>query len=258
MYSLCLASVCSQVCLLCSTHCWPDFLSCSHQSGIPREKREQTEARGRSFLQSRASVWKRHSVYCSSQPVESLSGGRSLWVEGKFGGHVDPRACLVRKEDKPNPTVNLQIFRVAALLTQQLAVKRFFFHEKEWREEHSGGRHQFWICLHDFVPTREEDAPALISHAAALQDAKGTRADPRNHGPVRNNLRENLRMGLWMLPHLKLTADSSKSWLTVWCFGCENKNAVMFTGKLQAWPSWAIAFIAESWFKWIFVHQWIK
>lgn len=57
MYSLSLASVCSQVCLLCSTHCWPDFLSCSHQSGIPREKREQTEARERKVSLCERGIW---------------------------------------------------------------------------------------------------------------------------------------------------------------------------------------------------------
>lgn len=34
---------------------------------------------------------KRHWNYCSSQPVESLTGGRALWVQGRVRGHTGSR-----------------------------------------------------------------------------------------------------------------------------------------------------------------------
>lgn len=141
-YCLCLASVYSQVCLLCSAHCWPGFLCCSHQSGIPREERGQRE----SFSQSTASVWKSRSVYCSSQPVESLTGGRSLWVQGKVIGHIDSQASLVSSKNKPNLFVNLQIFTVALPFCKQ-------HNDMKCREEGSGGNISFeFACL--TLPTR--------------------------------------------------------------------------------------------------------
>lgn len=103
-YSLRLASDCSKVFLLCSAHCWPDFLSRFSSERDTSREREQTEARERSSFFSQETLCGRGIlVYCSSQPVDSLSRGRSFRVQGKVRGHVDSQDCLVSKENKLTP-----------------------------------------------------------------------------------------------------------------------------------------------------------
>lgn len=127
MYSLSLASVCSQVCLLCLTHSWPDFLSCSHRSRIPREKREQTEARVRWSPYNRETVCVERDMWfivLANLLNRSLGSGdcqRSCWLSGN----------LVSKENKPTPRqINKYLH-----LPQQLTVNSCSFYENEWRNE---------------------------------------------------------------------------------------------------------------------------
>lgn len=40
--------------------------------------------------------------YCSSQPVESLAGGRALWVQGRVRGHAGSRDTKGSQESSPN------------------------------------------------------------------------------------------------------------------------------------------------------------
>lgn len=84
----------------------------SHWSGIPREReREQTEARERSSFFSQETLCGRGIlVYCSSQPVDSLSRGRSFRVQGKVRGHVDSQDRLVSKENKLIPWERANIY----------------------------------------------------------------------------------------------------------------------------------------------------
>lgn len=108
VYSLCLASVCSQVCLLCSTLCWPDFLSCSHQSGIPREKREQTEATERRFLQSTASLWQWFIVLPNL--LNRFQEGGVYRFRDRSEVMFNPQTTQVCEKNKLKPSANLQTF----------------------------------------------------------------------------------------------------------------------------------------------------
>ena len=165
MHSLCLASSAPKY--VCNAPHTADLIS--YPALIRAGYLERRQRRERSFFQSEASVRPRHSLYCSGQPVESLAGGWSLWVQGKVKGHVDSQASLIRlRENKPNHFVNLQTYTVSShTATHCREVGFFFFHEVEYREEPSRGNISFeFACV--ALPTHVEDAQTLISHTLLL------------------------------------------------------------------------------------------
>lgn len=145
VYSLRLASVCSQVCLLCSTHCWPDFLSCPRRNGTPREEREQTQTL---YAIKSLRAKEAFGFIVLANLLNRSRGGRSLWVQGKVRGHVDSQASLVSRENKANPFVNSPPAAAAAVTHCK---EKIFSREWEWRKMRFGRQASVlnllaWLC----------------------------------------------------------------------------------------------------------------
>lgn len=131
-------------------------------AGYLEREREQTEARERSSFFSQETLCGRGIlVYCSSQPVDSLSRGRSFRVQGKVRGHVDSQERLVSKENKLIPWERANIYSWHSPLSTSHC-RKVLLGKLKWKG--SWSKHQFWVFLHDFGPTHAEDAHALISH----------------------------------------------------------------------------------------------
>lgn len=154
--SLRLASVCSQVCLLCSTPGWPGFsLLFTSEWDTLREER--------SFFSSGAPFERGTGFIVLANLLNHFSGGGSLWVQGKVRGHVDSQAISVSWTKPLGKFTNIYSCHSPTTATDCKVL--FFVFFMSWSRV-SGGNISFEFAR-VALPTHVEEARALIPHSAS-------------------------------------------------------------------------------------------